>query len=76
MTALKGVLVGYAQTSKQYRIYDPGNHTVKLCSSIRFDEKQKGGDFCDEETYPLQQEVKEQVFESLKKNLLGLLQQL
>lgn len=62
-TASKGVLVGYAQTTKQYRIYNPAENTVRLSSSVRFDENKKGGDVCDGETYKVQQEAEEQVFE-------------
>ena len=41
-TASKGVFVGYSQTTRQYRILDPGDMSVKQHSSVRFDELQSG----------------------------------
>ena len=62
-TAFEGIPVGYAQTTKQYRIYNPAEHTVRLSSSVRFDENSRGGDICDGEVYLTQRKVGEQVFE-------------
>jgi hypothetical protein len=42
-TSFKGVFVGYSQTARQYRILDPSDMTIKRCSSVEFDELQKGG---------------------------------
>jgi hypothetical protein len=62
-TAFEGVFVGYTQTTKQYRIFNPADRTVRLSSSVKFDENRKGGDICDGETYALHQEAEEQIFE-------------
>jgi hypothetical protein len=42
-TSFKGVFVRYSQTVRQYRILDPLDLTIKRCSSVEFDELQKGG---------------------------------
>ena len=42
-TSIRGILVGYTPTSRQYRIYNPENRTVKRYSTIRFDETRMGG---------------------------------
>ena len=39
-TSFKGVFVRYSQTTRQYRILDPGDMSVKQHSSVRFDELQ------------------------------------
>ena len=41
-TAAKGIFVGYAQTARQYRVFNVQDKTVKLYSAITFDETQKG----------------------------------
>lgn len=42
-TAFKGIFVGYSQTTRQYRILNPTDMTVKLYSNVKFDEQQKAG---------------------------------
>lgn len=42
-TAFKGIFVGYGQTNRQYRIFNPADMTVKLYSNVKFDEQQKAG---------------------------------
>lgn len=58
-TSFKGVFVGYTQTTRQYRILNPADSTVKLFSSVRFNESAKGGLLCLEYTplEPYQQVV-------------------
>jgi len=36
-TSIRGILVGYTPTSRQYRIYNPENRIVKRYSTIYFD---------------------------------------
>ena len=40
-TSFKGVFVGYSQTARQYRILNPLDMTVKLYSSVKFNELEK-----------------------------------
>jgi hypothetical protein len=42
-TAIKGVFVGYERSIKHYRIYDPITKSIRLYTSVRFDENSKGG---------------------------------
>lgn len=62
-TALKGVFVGYAQTTRQYRILDPQDVTVKLHSDVRFDESQNGGRLLREQQMQGQQRMRELNFD-------------
>lgn len=41
--ARKGIFVGYRQTTKQYRIFDPKNRKIIESSHVTFKENQKGG---------------------------------
>jgi hypothetical protein len=42
--AEKAIFVGYETSSRQYRVYIPKEKTIRVTSSIRFDETTKGGD--------------------------------
>jgi len=42
-TASKGEFVRYSQTTRQYRILNLGDMSIKQHSSVRFDELQSGG---------------------------------
>jgi hypothetical protein len=43
LTSIRGIFAGYTPTTRQYRVYDPKKRTVERYSTVRFDEKQKGG---------------------------------
>jgi hypothetical protein len=43
-TAYVGIFIGYSPSTKQYRIYNPRTKAIKLASSVRFDERKRGGD--------------------------------
>ena len=38
----KGMLVGYSETSKAYRVYVPGQRQVEICHNVTFDEDASG----------------------------------
>ena len=42
-TATKGIFVGYTQTTRQFRVFDPKSKQVGVYSDVTFDESQKGG---------------------------------
>ena len=49
--AFKGVLVKYTLTTRQYRIYNLRDRTVKHYSNVRFNESFKGGLICQTNGY-------------------------
>jgi transposase InsO family protein len=42
-TSIRGIFVGYTPTARQYRVYNPETGVVGRYSTVRFDEKRKGG---------------------------------
>src|ERR1700739_227359 len=42
-TSIQGIFVGYTPTTRQYRVYHPEAGVVGRYSTVRFDEKRKGG---------------------------------
>ena len=46
-TSIRGVFAGYTLTSRQYRVYNPETQTVERYSTVKFDEKRKGGELLD-----------------------------
>jgi hypothetical protein len=51
-TSIRGIFAGYTPTTRQYRVYDPKKKTVERYSTVRFDEKQKGGTLIDSHEGP------------------------
>ena len=45
-TSMKCVFVGYEESTRQYRVYDPIKKTVERSSHLEFDEFTSGGSFC------------------------------
>jgi hypothetical protein len=42
-TAIRGVFVGYERSTKHYRIYNPISRSIRLYTSVKFDENTMGG---------------------------------
>ena len=64
-TAIKGVFVGYERSTKHYRIYNPITKSIRLYTSVRFDENSKGGSLLqgEKDIYAVTSEAPEAVFD-------------
>lgn len=43
-TARRGIFVGYSESKRQYRIFDPKNRKITFESSVKFDENKQGSE--------------------------------
>jgi hypothetical protein len=46
-TSVRGILIGYTPTSRQYRVYNPKTKVMDRYSSVVFNKNRKGGELLD-----------------------------